>query len=69
MISTLGYIALLIGVILVIVGYTVEARALRPGWGCVILGVVLVVLGYLLPTLVTADYPDHAQSSVTQQLG
>lgn len=51
MISTLGYIALLIGVVLVLVGYTIEGRALRPGWGCVILGVALILIGYLLPVL------------------
>jgi hypothetical protein len=51
MLTTLGYIALLIGSVLVIVGYTVEGRALRPGWGCVILGVVLILIGYLLPVI------------------
>jgi hypothetical protein len=61
---TLGFIALLIGVILVIVGYTVEPRALRPGWGCVILAVVLIVLGYLLPSITTADIHHDAQAQV-----
>lgn len=59
MLITLGFIALLIGVVLVVLGYTVEPRALRPGWGCVILAVVLILLGYLLPAA-TVDY-DHAQ--------
>ena len=49
MLTTLGFVALLIGVVLVVAGYTVEARALRPGWGCVLLGVVLLILGYVLP--------------------
>lgn len=53
MLSTLGFIALFVGIILVLVGYTVEARAVRPGWGCVILGVVLVVLAYLAPAMGT----------------
>lgn len=57
MLTTLGFVALIVGIILVLLGYTVEARALRPGWGCVILAVVLIALGYLLPTLAT--YPPH----------
>ena len=47
MLTTLGFIALLIGAILVIGGYTLEPRALRPGWGVVILGVVLILVGYV----------------------
>lgn len=65
MLITLGFIALLIGVVLVVLGYTVEPRALRPGWGCVILAVVLILLGYLLPTLTTHDHYDSALANVT----
>lgn len=57
MLTTLGFIALLIGIILIVAGYTVEGRALRPGWGCIILALILIVLGYVLPTLST--YPPH----------
>ena len=39
MLSTLGFIALIIGIILVICGYTIAPPALRPGWGAVILGI------------------------------
>lgn len=51
MISTLAFIALIVGVVLVVLGYTVEARALRPGWGLVILAVVLMLIVYLLPAI------------------
>jgi tetrahydromethanopterin S-methyltransferase subunit C len=67
MLTTLGFIALLIGAVLVIVGYTVEPRTLRPGWGCIILAVVLIVIGYLLPTLATHDHYDNALAAVTHQ--
>lgn len=53
MISTIAYVALIIGVILVALGYTVEPRAVRPGWGLVILAVVLILIAYLLPALHT----------------
>lgn len=56
MLITLGFIALIVGVILVICGFTVAPSALRPGWGCLILAVVLIVLGYLLPALHGPDY-------------
>jgi uncharacterized membrane protein len=70
MLITLGWIALVIGIILVVLGYTVEGRALRPGWGCVILAVVLIVLGYLLPSILasTSDNRDGDRPSVTQSL-
>lgn len=51
MLSTLGFIALLIGIILLVCGYTVSPPALRPGWALTILGVVLVLLAFLLPAL------------------
>lgn len=61
MLSTLGFVFLLIGIVLVVLGYTVEGRALRPGWGCVILAIVLILLGYLLPSLTTSEY-QHARA-------
>lgn len=51
MLTTLAFISLIVGVVLVVVGYTVEARALRPGWGLVILAVVLILIAYLLPAI------------------
>lgn len=55
---TLGWIALLIGLVLVIIGYTVAPQARMPGWAGVVLGVVLLILGYLLPAAHPADdYP------------
>ena len=51
MLVTLGFIALLVGVVLVICGYTVAPRALHPGVACVVLAVVLLLLGYLLPDI------------------
>jgi uncharacterized protein (DUF983 family) len=55
MLSTLAFVALIVGIVLVVLGYTVEARALRPGWGLVILAVVLILIAYLLPLV-----PAHA---------
>lgn len=49
MLVTLGYIFLIVGAILVVCGFTIEPRALRPGFGCVVLAVVLIVVAYLLP--------------------
>lgn len=60
MLTTLGFVALLIGVVLVVCGYTVAPQVLRPGWGAVILGVVLILLGYVLPSLVVHDDYDTA---------
>lgn len=61
MLITLGYVFLLVGVVLVILGYTAAPQALRPGWGCVILAVVLILIGYLLPSLTTHSEYDHAR--------
>lgn len=70
MLVTLGFIALLVGVVLIVCGYTVAPAALRPGWGCAILGVVLLIVGYLLPAVITRDTYDDANtaSSVAAQL-
>lgn len=56
MITTLGFIALLVAVVLIICGYTVAPQALRPGFGCLILAVVLILIGYLLPALHASPY-------------
>lgn len=55
MLTTIAYVALILGVILIILGYTVEPRALRPGWGCIILAIVLILISVLL----THDYYMH----------
>lgn len=55
MLITLGFVLLLIGVVLVVMGYTVAPQALRPAFGCIILAVVLILLGYLLPAITTHD--------------
>lgn len=68
MLTTLGFVFLLIGIVLIVLGYTVEGRAIRPGWGCVILAVVLILIGYLLPAITTAGYQDHARSASAQPL-
>lgn len=65
MLTTLGFVALVVGIVLIIVGYTIEARAIRPGWACVILAVVLILLGYLLPAVATPTYHDTALASTT----
>jgi hypothetical protein len=54
MLSTLAFICLVLGIVLLVVGYTVEPRAIRPGWACVVLFVVLLLIAYLLPALHTA---------------
>ncbi len=56
----LGWIALIVGVVLVILAYASQRlHLLRPGWGLVIAGVVFLLLGYLLIPLIvhpgTAD--------------
>ncbi len=56
---TLGWIALILGIILLVVGYLAQARAIRPGWAALILGVILLLLGYLLPAADTSDTPHH----------
>lgn len=67
MLVTLGFVALILGVILVIAGYTVAPQAARPGWGCIILAIILLVLGYLLPALTTHDeYTDGAIAGTAQ---
>ena len=63
---TLGWLALIIGLVCVILGYTVAPQAQRPGWGAVILGVILLVLGYVLPGVHTVDY-DAAQICHSQE--
>jgi uncharacterized membrane protein HdeD (DUF308 family) len=65
MLTTLGFIALLVGVVLIVCGYTVAPAALRPGWGLTILGVVLLIIGYLLPAITTHDnYSPAAQAAL-----
>jgi hypothetical protein len=56
MLVTLGFVAILVGVVLVVCGYTVAPAALRPGWGVLIVGLILVLIGYLLPAVTTTNY-------------
>lgn len=51
MLSTLGFVALVIGVVLLICGYVADARAVRPGWALTIIGAVLLLVAYLLPAI------------------
>src|SRR5512139_1506578 len=55
---TLGWVALIVGLVLVVLGYTVAARALRPGWAVTILGVILLLIGYLVPYAVSSTDSD-----------
>ena len=48
---TLGWIALVLGVVLVALGYTIAPQAQRPGWGALVLGILLILIGYLLPAV------------------
>lgn len=52
---TVGWIALILGIILVVLGFTIAPHALRPGWGALVLGVVLILVGYLLPAVARFD--------------
>lgn len=61
MFITLGFIVLAIGIILVALGYTIEPRAVRPGWGCIILACVLILIGAVIPTTHHYEYVDNAQ--------
>lgn len=65
MLITLGFIALLIGVLLVAAGYTIEPRALRPGWACLILALILILIGAILPTITTHDHYDNNPAAPT----
>lgn len=56
MFTTLGFIVLAIGIILVALGYTIEPRAVRPGWGCIILACVLILIGAVIPTVTVHDH-------------
>lgn len=68
MLVTLGFIALLIAIVLIVCGYTVAPQALRPGWGCFILAIILLVLGYLLPALDTdVSQPNANPASIAIQ--
>lgn len=62
---TLGWVALVVGVVLIILGYTAAAAALRPGWGVFILGLILLLIGYLVPVLaVSSDHTAAAEVSI-----
>ena len=61
---TLGWIALLVGLILIILGYTVAPRAQRPGVGALVLGLVLILIGYLVPAVASPGYTDTDEVEV-----
>jgi multisubunit Na+/H+ antiporter MnhB subunit len=66
MLITAGFIVLAIGIILVALGYTIEPRAVRPGWGCVFLAVVLILIGAVMPRVSMGHdcYQDTTPASV-----
>lgn len=49
--TTLGVVTLIVGVVLLAVGYVAEPRAVRPGWACVVIAVVLFLVAYIAPAL------------------
>jgi hypothetical protein len=51
MLSTLAFICLILGAVLLVAGYVAEPRAVRPGWACVVIAVVLFLVAYLAPAL------------------
>lgn len=63
MLITLGFIALLIGIIVLALGYTAEPRAVRPGWACIVLALVLILIGTFLPRTTTHE-PNYDAASV-----
>lgn len=56
MLITIGYVALILGIVLIICGYTVAPQALRPGWAALVIALVLILLGYLLPVVVLSPH-------------
>jgi uncharacterized membrane protein HdeD (DUF308 family) len=70
MLITLGFVALILGIVLIVAGYTAAPAALRPGWGVLILGIILLLLGYLLPAFHTTDYDNdgHVGMAVLTQV-
>ena len=55
---TLGWIALLIGVVLLVVGLVAAPQAVRPGWAGIVLGAVLLIVGYVLGATGAVDVHD-----------
>lgn len=55
MLTTLGFIALTIGVVLVLIGYTIEPQATRPGWACIIIALILILVSALVS--ITTTHP------------
>lgn len=53
MLTALAGICLLIGVVLLIVGFTVNASAQRPAWALLVIALVLYVIAVLLPYIHT----------------
>lgn len=51
MLSTIGFIALVIGLVLLICGYVADGRAVQPGWALTVIGVVLLLVAYVTPAL------------------
>lgn len=60
---TVGWVALVVGVVLLVVGYLARPAAIRPGWVAVVIGVVLLVLGYVIPAAHTDYEVDAAPAS------
>jgi uncharacterized membrane protein len=67
MLVTLGFIALVVGIVLIVCGYTAAPQALRPGWAALIIAIILIALGYLIPALhpATTDDDWHAANTPT----
>ncbi|OBK92388.1 hypothetical protein A5646_03545 [Mycobacterium sp. 1245499.0] len=67
MLTTLGFIALAIGVILVLIGYTIEHRAIRPGWACIITALILILTAALLDVAAGPNYRTPGVDSPASQ--
>lgn len=63
MLTTLGFIALAIGIILVALGYTIEPRAIRAGWACTIIALILIFIAALLGITAGPSYHTPGEDS------
>lgn len=55
MLVTLAWIALLVGLVLVVLGYTVAPAARVPGIVLAVVGVVVLIVAYALPAFHAPD--------------
>lgn len=60
----LGWLALIVGVILLLLGAARIYPGVRSGVACIIVGAVLLVLGYYLPAGSAVEYDRQATAQI-----